>query len=201
MINCIFSGYCTEKICDNACPVLAESTYLLERNNINIQSANLRNLSYKRVLKLQKYIDSAINDNKLCSCIEAGSKSFEVSEQLIYCCCCKFWKGNQFEASVYNIKFGSYLDKLKASWKTKTDDFEFLELFLKKSKLLIVSSLDLMKFKDFESQILLNILHSRYEDHLYTIVVVPSVSSLNGEGPFYGRLISELSECKEVDEK
>ena len=38
MENCIFSAHCTEEKCDAACPIYAETSYLLERNGINLSN-------------------------------------------------------------------------------------------------------------------------------------------------------------------
>ena len=38
MFNCIFTPHCMESFCDKSCPKLVETTYLLERNDINIDS-------------------------------------------------------------------------------------------------------------------------------------------------------------------
>ena len=38
MQNCIFSGHCSQQVCDKSCPTLVETTYLLERNNIAMNS-------------------------------------------------------------------------------------------------------------------------------------------------------------------
>lgn len=37
MKNCIFSSRCIEDVCDEFCPVLTETSYLLERNNISFE--------------------------------------------------------------------------------------------------------------------------------------------------------------------
>lgn len=36
MNNCIFTAHCTETICDKACPILVETSYLLERNGLSL---------------------------------------------------------------------------------------------------------------------------------------------------------------------
>ena len=38
MHDCIFTGFCVNGECDKACPDYVESTYLLEKNNINLKS-------------------------------------------------------------------------------------------------------------------------------------------------------------------
>ena len=38
MQNCIFTGHCTEQVCNASCPILAQTSYLLERNGIQMNS-------------------------------------------------------------------------------------------------------------------------------------------------------------------
>ena len=48
MRDCIFTGHCTEKVCDKACPIYVQVSYLLERNNISSNSnvfTKMENLS------------------------------------------------------------------------------------------------------------------------------------------------------------
>ncbi len=38
MYNCIFTAHCTRAYCDGSCPALVETSYLLERNGITMNS-------------------------------------------------------------------------------------------------------------------------------------------------------------------
>ena len=48
MKSCIFSAHCTEPICDLACPSLVETTYLLERNGLDLSNSVFNSSSKQR---------------------------------------------------------------------------------------------------------------------------------------------------------
>ena len=85
---------------------------------------------------------------------------------------------------VYNLKLSQYLDSVQNSWTANTskDDLEYQEIWLSKAKLLIVSNIDFVNFKDFQCQKLLSLLQSREKPDLGTIIVSPPTQSLVGIG-------------------
>ena len=185
MYNCIFSGHCSQSFCDKSCPTFAETTYLLERNNISIKSP--------------VFNADPVKIHKLSSLIEASEGTFKTlisndtvsdAELLVYCGICKYWKGSQLHCTVYNLKYSKYIEMIKKSWsaKTETTNLEYMRIFSDSAKLLIISNIDYVNFRDFECQTLLTLLQSRAGDGLTTIIVSPRVTALVGDSPFFGRL-------------
>ena len=109
----------------------------------------------------------------------SGKSSLEYSDLITYCAICKNWKGSQLHVNVFNLKYSSYIENLKRSWTNGADDdLEYLQIWIKSAKVLIISNLDFVDFKDFESQTLLSILQDRMSEKFTTILVVPPINSL-----------------------
>lgn len=198
MYNCIYSGHCFEQPqCDNACPVLAQTSYLLERNNISMNS----DVFHADPKVLDKYITILGKaQNKVCSVIEQGSTNY-AAEMLTYCSICENWKGSQLHCTVYNLKFSQYIDMMQKSWNTVGSDFseiDYIKIWANTAKVLIISNIDFVNFRDFQCQTILSLLQSRSMPGLTTIVVSPPVSRLVGDGPFFSRLTEMLSKQKVV---
>lgn len=193
MYNCIFSGHCTELNCDNACPILAQTSYLLERNGIPMASPAMH-LSKEDLKKYVSILEGA--QGKIATYIETTSTN-AVAEALTYLAICQNWKGSKLHCTVYNLKLSSYIETLQKSWSTGNDtDLEYIKIWLNTAKVVIVSNIDFVNFKDFQSQTLLNMLQQRNRPELTTIVVSPKLSSLVGDGPFFSRLTEMLSQSK-----
>ena len=62
MNNCIFTPHCTEMCCDQSRPKLAQTSYLLERNGISINSPVFR----AKADKVEK-VKSILNDKNAIS--------------------------------------------------------------------------------------------------------------------------------------
>lgn len=177
MHNCIFTPHCTEYFCDKSCPVFAEVSYLLERNKLLDNS--------QIYISSQKDIDSVSEKIDKCKgsigtlVIPSGKSSLEYSDLITYCAICKNWKGSQLHVNVFNLKYSSYLESLKKSWTSgPDDDLEYLQIWIKSAKVLIISNLDFVDFKDFESQTLLSILQDRMSEKFTTLLVTPPINSL-----------------------
>lgn len=196
MYNCMFSAHCTEDVCDEACPILAETSYLFERNDIKITSEVFRQSD--AILDKATECLRVANSTKLLT-VEA-KKTVGTADSLTYCAICENWKGSQLHCTVYNLRYAKYLDMMKDSWNrsknSKNGDLEYMRIFITMSKVLIISGMDFVNFKDFESQTLLNLLQEREDNEKTTIVVVPSINSLIGTGPFFDRLKQELREAR-----
>lgn len=186
MNNCIFTPHCTEHVCDQSCPILAETSYLLERNKLQINNPVF--------MSQPKALDNAI---KLIDDIEPGemrvvvsNNTINVSNLLTYCAICKHWKGNRLHCSVYNLNFSSYLDELQKSWSSNknSDELDYEKIWMNTAKVLIISNIDFVQFKDFQTQTLLNLIHTRRNNNLTTIVVSPHIDTLIGSGQFYMRM-------------
>lgn len=191
MYNCIFSAHCTESTCDAACPALVETSYLLERNDINMNS-----FVFKRE---PKYLASAINTLDKCrgkAKVVTATNTVNTAELLTYCAICQNWKGSRLHCNVYNLKYSTYIESIKQSWTTRTEpeDLEYMRIWSQSAKVLIISNLDYVSFGDFESQTLLNLLQYRHNPDQTTIIVTPPVNSLVGKGMFFVKLQQMLGD-------
>lgn len=191
MKNCIFSSSCSEEICDNACPAFVETTYLMERNGIKISQPVLH-ISPKNRDKTYKFLDEV--QGTLHTVIT--SDTIDTSTLITYCAICKNWHGNRLHCDVYHLKFSNHIDSIQQSWAVKDtpESLEYEQIWIARAKILIISNLDFVQFKDFQAQTLLNIIHNRMNEGLTTIVVCPNLGNLVGSGVFFQRLISMFRE-------
>lgn len=195
MQNCIFSGHCIQPKCDQSCPILAETKYLLDRNKLNMQS----DVFHCNVDRLAWY-DSLMDEHagKLITLVD--SDTVKVADNVTYAAICKYWKGSQLHCTVYNLRYSTYIDSVQNSWSMKSDnnDLEMMKIWATTAKVLIISNIDYVNFKDFQCQTLLSLIQSRTADKLTTIVVSPNPSSLVGSSMFFPKLQSMLQTSKVV---
>jgi len=186
MHDCIFTGYCVNGECDKACPDYVESTYLLEKNNINLKSS-VFHADPRIIQKYQNVVNLSL-DKKLITIV--ANNTNEASELLTYCGICKHWKHSRLHMVVYNLRFSQYLDNIQKSWNTKnvTDNAEYTKIWAESAKLLIISNIDYVNFKEFQCQTLLSLIQNRDANGLSTIIVTPQITSLAGDGLFFGQL-------------
>mgnify|MGYP003306920514 CR=1 FL=1 len=200
MRNCIYNAHCSELTCDKSCPIFVQTSYLLERNNISVDSPIMKN-SYERIPKVLKVLD------KFEGSVGAIQTKYtvEMSELFTYCAICQHWSGSQLHCNVYRLKFSKYLEDTKQSWgaRSENDDLEYTRIWSNSCKVLIISNLDYVNFGDFESQMLLNLIQSRQSSDKTTLLILPPPGqlpdrrekiSLIGKGSFYKRLIDLLEE-------
>ena len=193
MNNCIFSGHCIKEQCDQSCPTLTETTFLMEQNGIGLNSS----VFHSDPALLNKYTKIIENTEHTVQTIIAKNTN-NVAELLTYCGICKYWRGCRLSPVVYNLKLSQYLDSIQGSWSASanTDDLEYQKIWIGKAKLLIISNIDYVNFKDFQCQTLLNILQSRDKPEFSTIIVSPTTQALVGSGLFFSRLQETLSRTK-----
>lgn len=183
-ITCPHKQYCMKSICNTVCPNYVEFDYLMERNNL---------LGDKKVFSFSdKMLSHALE------CLVAASETYKVvitgdtsdmASCLTYASICQHYIGNAFHCSVYHLNFMEYINKLQQSWSTGIDeDLEYTNIFLERAKVVIISNLDFVQFKDFQSQTLLNIAHNRKLHRQSTLIVSPNLNSLIGSGAFFARL-------------
>ena len=191
MHNCMFTGHCIEPMCDGSCPALAETTYLMERNNISINSPVFR-ADKKAVAKIQSIIDKP----ELIKVIQTVD-TIKTAELVTYCGICNHWKGNRLHCNVYNLRYGKFIDDTKKSWsmKTEPDSLEYTRIWSNSAKILIISNMDYVSFGDFECQTLLGLIQSREQAGLQTILVTPKLKLLVGKGIFFDRLSAMLGKA------
>lgn len=181
----MFSGHCIKATCDQSCPALVESSFLLEQNNITINS-DVFHANPTLLAKYNKIVENS--EGKLQTVIAINTNS--VAELLTYCGICKYWRGSRLHTSVYNLKLSQYLEGIQNSWSgsSNLDALEYQKIWVSKAKLLIISNIDFVNFKDFQCQTLLSLLQSREKPDMGTIVVSPTTQSLVGSGLFFNRL-------------
>lgn len=201
MYNCIFTGHCIEEQqCNTACPVLAQTSYLLERNNIKMTSPVFK-MSNSDLKKYYTILNESVG--RVTSAVVAnGDFTNQAADALTYCAICENWRGSQLHCTVYNLKFNQYLETLQNSWSfgdDSSDKISQIKIWVAHARVLIISNLDFINFKDFQSQTLLSLLQSRVSMDMSTIIVTPPVSSLVGDGQFFARLTSLLSKQKVGD--
>ena len=201
MHNCIFNGHCIEEQpCNTSCPVLVQTSYLLERNDIKMTSPVFKMSD----TVLNKYYNILHNSTSKTTSVVVPSGEFtnQTADALTYCAICENWRGSQLHCTVFNLKFAQYVETIQGSWSfndDSSDRLSQLKIWVANARVLIISNLDFVNFKEFQSQTLLSLLQSRVGTDLTTIVVTPPVSSLVGEGQFFSRLTSLLTKQKVGD--
>lgn len=187
MIDCIFSGHCMNAFCDKSCPTYTESNYLLDRNSIDMSSG-----AFVQGKESINYCETVLAQAEGKMVVVPSKSTTDLANNLTYCAVCHNWKGSQLRCAVYNLKFYNYLELVKKSWSAtaNTTELDYMNIFAKKAKVLIISNLDYVNFKNFECQTLLQLIHAR--NNLSTILVTPPISSLVGDGPFFGNLSEQL---------
>lgn len=177
MYNCMFTAHCTEPFCDKSCPTLVETSYLLERNKIDFNSPVFKELQYLTEPVLR---DLAKNETGIQTFFVNSKDSVKVADFITYCEICKNWKGSRLHCTVYNLRYSRFLDDVKKSWgmKQEPEDLEYQRIWIDTCKVLIVSNTDYVKFGDYETQTLLNLIQSRQVGDKKTILIVPPVNRI-----------------------
>ena len=186
----MFSGHCIKEQCDQSCPTLTETTFLLEQNGIGLNS----NVFHAEPATISKYLKLIENTDRTLHTVIAKNTN-SVAELITFCGICKYWRGSRLSTVVYNLKLSQYLDNIQNSWSASgnKDDLEYQKIWISKAKLLVISNIDFVNFKDFQCQTLLSLLQSRDKPELNTIIVSPTTQSLVGSGLFFSRLQETLS--------
>ena len=194
MYKCIFSGHCVESQCDKSCPILAQTSYLLDRNEIAMNNAVFR-LGKSEIEKYANVL--AKSKGEIRTYISTSSTSV-AADALTYCAICENWKGSQLHCTVYNLKFSRYIEQVQKSWSASDGNspVDYIDIWATTAKVLIISNIDYVNFKDFQSQKLLALLEKRSNPDLTTIVVSPPLSGLVGDGPFFLKLNEMLGRQK-----
>ena len=190
MHNCMFTGHCIKSACDQSCPAFNESSFLLEQNGIGLNSS-VFHADPALLAKYNKYVEGS--EGKLQTVIAKNTNS--AAELIAYCGVCKYWKGSRLSTAVYTLKLSQHLETLQNSWSrtSNLDRFDFQKIWIDKAKLLIISNIDYVNFKDFQCQTLLSLLQSRDKPECGTIIVSPPTHTLVGSGLFFNRLQETLN--------
>lgn len=182
--NCPFKQFCTNNECRTVCANLAEFSYLMERNGMKDDVT-----AYMHSPKALQDASEWLTRAEGCYKVITPPDTAEAASCLTYVAICNYYKGNTFHCSVYHLNFMEYINKLQQSWTNgMDDDLEYTQIFIEKAKVLIISNLDFMQFKDFQAQTLLNLAHNRKLHKQSTIIVSPKLNSLIGSGPFFSKM-------------
>lgn len=190
MHNCMFTGHCIKAVCDQSCPDYITANYLLERNNISMNN-KVFNSNISQLTKYTKLIDNS--EGRLVTVISNDTNA--TSDMITYSAICKHWKNSRLHTVVYNLKLSQYLDNMQSSWsgRSSSDDIEYQKIWISGAKVLVISNIDYINFKEFQCQTLLSLLQSRDKPELTTIIVSPPLTALVGGGQFFGRLHEVLN--------
>ena len=196
MYNCIFTPHCTEAFCDKSCPILVETSYLLERNNLNFNNP-VFSASDERVRNMLRVLSVAENRASRFGVyrISADESTIQSADLLTYCAICKYWKGSRLHCSVYNLRYSKFIEDTKKTWSgIEPDTYQYMKIWSETSKILIVSNFDYVNFGDFESQTLLNLIQQRQANNLTTIFVSPQIGTLvsGRKSTFFDMLITMM---------
>lgn len=195
MHNCIYTAHCTEAFCDKSCPILVETSYLLERNGITfanpVFSAPIDKV--RKMLKVLELADGRFSVYK----IDPDETTIQSSDLLTYCAICKYWKGSRLHCNVYNLKYSKYIDELKKTWNgtPESENLQYMKIWSESAKVLIVSNFDYVNFSDYESQAMLNLIQQRQSQGLTTILVSPQIGMLvsSKKSSFFDMLAKMMS--------
>lgn len=201
-LQCIFAAHCTRGNCDSSCPDLAQTSYLLDMNEIKFGCKHVFMAGQEAINKALRVIDKAENDHIV---VVNKANTREAADLYTYIGICKHWKGSRLKMVVYNLKLSKFFDAEKNSWDNKksisdnpTEDPDYMKIWADKAKLLVISNFDYVNFKDYNVQFLLNLLQKRDIEGLATIIVSPT-TSLIGNGDLFDKLPGILTKYK-VDE-
>lgn len=188
--DCMFSPYCCATLCDRSCPKWAQTDYLLMRNGLSYSSRPFR----MKQSSLDKYISVY---EKACSCGSAVTvtckDAVKVAEVMSYVAVCNTWQGSAMRVKCYHLLYSQYLESVQSSFGGHmNEDAQYAELWSKSCNVLVISGIDYVNFKDFQSQKLLQLLQDRERKRKATIIVSPKVENIMGGGKMYDLLLSKL---------
>lgn len=188
--DCMFSPYCCATLCDRSCPKWAQTDYLLMRNGLSYSSRPFR----MKQSSLDKYISVY---EKACSCgstVTVTCKdAVKVAEVMSYVAVCNTWQGSAMRVKCYHLLYSQYLESVQSSFGGRmNEDAQYAELWSKSCNVLVISGIDYVNFKDFQSQKLLQLLQDRERKRKATIIVSPKVENIMGGGKMYDLLLSKL---------
>ena len=191
MSKCAYRDFCTKTICDKACPTLVESNYLYERNGFTDSSTVL----WEKPSAFDPVLPVLHSEYNLA--VTVTDDTVRTANLLTYAAISENWKGSRLHCTVYHLRLSTYIDNLQKSWgmKEAPEQLEYEQIWLTTAKILIVSNMDYVQFKDFQAQTLLNIIQNRTSNGLKTIIVSPKIEHLIGQGMFYSRLQGILREA------
>lgn len=195
MHDCIYTSLCDKQNCDRSCARNAEISFWMERCNIEMRNNILKNTS--EFTKYRQIIESSLGTVKVVS----AKDTVKSGDFLSYVAICLHGVGVAFSNGIFKLNFSEYIEALKNSWNSRyeSESLEYMRIWLRSERYVIINGMDYVRFGDFESQTLLQIMQSRRSENQATILVIPGIDQLVGAptSVFFTRLIDKLNEVKD----
>lgn len=188
--DCMFSPYCCATLCDRSCPKWALTDYLLMRNGLSYSSRPFK----MKQSSLDNYIEvynKAVQSGKALTV--TCKDPVKVAEVMSYIAVCNTWNGSAMRVKCYHLLYSQYLESIQSSFGGRlNDDTAYAELWAKSCNVLVISGIDYVNFKDFQSQKILQLLQDRERKRKATIIVGPKVENIMGSGKMYDLLLTKF---------
>lgn len=175
---CPFSSQCERAFCDYSCGKNVLFDVMMKKSEIKPQDVGAISVKLRDKVKqdLTKFKGSTIY-------ITANRGNKMLGDIYAWLAACKLCPYYGSDVTVYHLKYSKYLEQLRQSWATKYEPEELIEArcFINTARVLIVSSLEYVQYKDFESQTLFSLLGERsYNREFTTIVIGPEINTWLG---------------------
>lgn len=175
---CPFSSQCERAFCDYSCGKNVLFDVMMKKSQIKPQDVGAISVKLRDKVKqdLAKFKGSTIY-------IIANRGNKMLGDIYAWLAACKLCPYYGSDVTVYHLKYSKYLEQLRQSWATKYEPEELIEArcFINTARVLVVSSLEYVQYKDFESQTLFSLLGERsYNREFTTIVVGPEINTWLG---------------------
>lgn len=175
---CPFSSQCERAFCDYSCGKNVLFDVMMKKSEIKPQDVGAISVKLRDKVKqdLAKFKGSTIY-------ITANRGNKMLGDIYAWLAACKLCPYYGSDVTVYHLKYSKYLEQLRQSWATKYEPEELVEArcFINTARVLIVSSLEYVQYKDFESQTLFSLLGERsYNREFTTIVIGPEINTWLG---------------------
>ena len=175
---CPFSSQCERAFCDYSCGKNVLFDVMMKKSEIKPQDVGAISVKLRDKVKqdLAKFKGSTIY-------ITANRGNKMLGDIYAWLAACKLCPYYGSDVTVYHLKYSKYLEQLRQSWATKYEPEELIEArcFVNTARVLVVSSLEYVQYKDFESQTLFSLLGERsYNRDFTTIVIGPEINTWLG---------------------
>ena len=175
---CPFSSQCERAFCDYSCGKNVLFDVMMKKSEIKPQDVGAISVKLRDKVKqdLAKFKGSTIY-------ITANRGNKMLGDIYAWLAACKLCPYYGSDVTVYHLKYSKYLEQLRQSWATKYEPEQLIEArcFINTARVLVVSSLEYVQYKDFESQTLFSLLGERsYNREFTTIVIGPEINTWLG---------------------
>lgn len=175
---CPFSSQCERAFCDYSCGKNVLFDVMMKKSEIKPHDVGAISV------KLRDKVKQDLAKFKGCTIyITANRGNKMLGDIYAWLAACKLCPYYGSDVTVYHLKYSKYLEQLRQSWATKYEPEELIEArcFINTARVLVVSSLEYVQYKDFESQTLFSLLGERsYNRDFTTIVIGPEINTWLG---------------------